>query len=254
MSLSVSASAAELQTSFCTLPAAFSQLSSLTVLTLRRYIHHIEPHALLHLTSLRFLALVENPTKDARDADWIYYLPPTLPRLVVTGNDFIRGGIDYGSRTQVQPLSIVPCIFRLNNITRIVFQHLQGFPPIEWNEKLYSMGLNSLRCLELSLCGLEVVPEALVGLSTLDSLCLGGNKLETLPVGPYLKNLKKLILVNNNFSSLPVEALNAATALTCLAIGGNPLTWPAAEAEVVNRIMVFTRWNPYVKWWDNPWF
>jgi Leucine-rich repeat (LRR) protein len=99
-------------------------------------------------------------------------------------------------------------------------------------------GLTCLRGLDLSACGLRRVPDAILGLSSLTNLCLRSNRLKGLPVGPYLHNLTVLVLVNNKFACVPLEAVQAATGLTCLSMGGNPLELTAAEAEAVKLIKV----------------
>jgi Leucine-rich repeat (LRR) protein len=97
-----------------------------------------------------------------------------------------------------------------------------------------------------------VVPNAVLGLSRLRWLCLGGNHLERLPVGRYLETLERLVLVDNRFSDVPVEALSLATALTCLTMGGNPSSWTAPEAEFVKRIPTFHR--THQDKWRGPWW
>jgi Leucine-rich repeat (LRR) protein len=68
---------------------------------------------------------------------------------------------------------------------------------------------------------------------------LGNNKLKELPVGGYLKHLEDFILPDNRFSSVPVDALTAATALTRLTMAGNPLVRTAAQADAVKRLDMF---------------
>jgi hypothetical protein len=225
--------------SFCTLPEALSRLSALTSLSLEMYFHHVETRALLHLTSLQRLALVENPVRDPTKAAWARHLPSSIRGLTMTGNSWMSGGIDYGKGRRFRPIRSVPWISGLTQVTRVSFQLLRGFTPREWGDNLRFTGLTQLHTLELSACGLREVPDAVVGLSGLRCLCLGGNKLEKLPMGKFLQELEMLILVDNRFSTVPLEAVAAATCLTCLTMGGNPLAWTAAQAEAVKHIKKF---------------
>lgn len=101
-------------------------------------------------------------------------------------------------------------------------------------------GLSGLRSLELSAIGLSKVSDAIAGLSSLHWLCLGSNLLEVLPAGQYLHHLESLVLVDNKFSSVPVEPVAVTTALTHLAMGGNPLLWTSAQEAAVKHIKSFT--------------
>jgi Leucine-rich repeat (LRR) protein len=226
--------------SFCTLPEAFSRLSALTSLVLERYFLAVETRALLHLPSLQRLALVENPLRDPTKVSWVRHLPSSLRNLEVTGNSWMSAGIDYGKGRRAWPIRTVPWISGLSHITRVSFQLLRGFTPCEWGDNLRFAGLTELRTLELSACGLREVPDAVVSLSRLRCLCLGGNKLEQLPMGQYLQKIEDLILVDNKFSTLPLEAVAAATSLTRLTMGGNPLAWTAAQAGAVSHLKKFT--------------
>jgi hypothetical protein len=80
-----------------------------------------------------------------------------------------------------------------------------------------------------------------MGLSSLRWLCLGGNRLRSLPVGRYLGQLVNLVVVDNRFCSVPLEVVAAATALTRLHMGGNPLVWTASQAEGVKHLLRFER-------------
>ncbi len=223
------------QTSLCTLPNELSRLSALITLSLWRYCNHLEPHSLLHLTRLRLLSLYDNPAKDPADAEWVHNLPSSLKHLTVSGHLPAVGR----PRTGGRPGGTVPCITGLSQLEKVSFRYLQGFRVAEWNATSCLAGLSCLRGLDLSACGLRRVPDAIVGFSSLTNLCLRSNRLKGLPVGPYLHYLKELILVDNKFHSVPLEAVQAAPALTCLSMGGNPLVVTAAEAEAVKHIKVF---------------
>jgi hypothetical protein len=206
-----------------------------------RYFDHVETCALQHLTSLRELELIENPTRDPSSADWVLCLPPSLIFLTVSGDASISGGISYAQRRRVQPLRTVPRILGLDRLVLLCFRGLRGFRVSEWNATSCLMGLSNLQSLEMSMCGLLYVPQAVVGLSGLRRLCLGGNKIESLPLGRYLHIIDTLLLVDNMFSNVPLEALSAATTLTCLTMGGNPLAWTHVQEEFVKRIKRFDR-------------
>jgi Leucine-rich repeat (LRR) protein len=220
-------------TSFCSLPEQLSQLSGLTRLSLVRYHDNVDTQALLHLTSLVHLHLGENPIRD-RGADWVYHMPASVTHLKVTGDiSMVAGRAAY---PRASPMRGVPCITGLRQLERVSFQYLIGFRESEWDRRSCLAGLSRLRGLEISACGLRKFPEAILDLSSLRSLCLGNNELKDLPVGEYLKHLEELILADNKFSSVPVDALTAATALTRLTMPGNPLVWNAAQAEAVKRL------------------
>jgi Leucine-rich repeat (LRR) protein len=223
-------------TSYCSLPEGISRLSALTQLFLDRYHDHVDTRALLHLTSLVHLHLGENPIRN-HGADWVHNLPTSLTDLKVTGNVTTSTGRPiYPKAGHVRG---VPCITGLGQLETVSFQYLVGFRECEWNQRSCLAQLSGLRALEISGCGLTKVPEAVIGLSSLHSLCFGNNKLKKLPVGEYLKHLEDLILPDNRFSSVPLDALAAATALTHLKMVGNPLVWTAAQAEAVEHLERF---------------
>jgi hypothetical protein len=223
------------RTSFCTVPNGLSQLSTLHSLSLGRYCNHIEAEALLHLTGLQRLYMYDNPAKDPADAEWLHHLPSSLKHLTVSGAFPIVGKPPRGAR----PVETVPCITGLSQLEKVSLRYLKGFRIGEWNAASCLAGLSCLRDLDLSACGVRQVPVAIVGLQSLTKLCLRSNRLQVLPVGPYLQHLKELNLVDNKFACVPLEAVQAATALTCLSMGGNPLVLTAAEAEAVKHIKVF---------------
>jgi Leucine-rich repeat (LRR) protein len=223
-------------TSFCSLPEGFSRLSALTRLFLDRFHDHVDTRALLYLTLPTHLFLGENPIK-GRAADWEHNLPTSLRRLEVTGDtSMVAGRTIY---TKARHMRGVPCITGLMELERVRFQYLVGFREWEWDRRSCLAGLSRLRGIEISACGLRKFPDAIIGLSSLTSLCLGNNKLKKAPVGEYLKQLEELILPDNRFSSVPVDALTAATALTRLTMAGNPLVWTAAQADAVKRLDMF---------------
>jgi Leucine-rich repeat (LRR) protein len=201
----------------------------------------METRALLQLSALRQLILSENPTMDRTAADWIYNLPTSLDALSVTGNSDMTGGIVYGRRRRLRHVRSVPCITQLTRLTWLSFQLLRGLRPVEWNQTTCLGGLRNLTHLEISACGLKGVPDAVVGLSSLRWLCLGGNRLRSLPVGTYLGKLINLVLVDNKFCSVPLEAVAAATVLTRLHMGGNPLVWTPPQEEGVKHLLRFER-------------
>jgi hypothetical protein len=223
--------------SYCSLPATFSRLSALTWLSLERYCDNVETHALLHLTALKYLSFVENPTCAASNADWIHHLPPSLAGLeVISRNNLHEWLIHYVIGREAPLLRTVPCITRLTQLTYLSCTLLKGFRAGEWTDKLSFAGLTDLRSLDLYNCRLKVVPDAILGLSGLRWLSLESNRLKLLPVGPYLAHLENLSLAGNEFSSVPAEALVAATALTSLCLEGNPLAWAADQQEAVEHI------------------
>jgi Leucine-rich repeat (LRR) protein len=130
----------------------------------------------------------------------------------------------------------VPCITGLSQLESVSFQYLGGFRACEWTGRSCLALLTGLRYLDMSACGLRAVPVAMLGLSSLQLLCLGSNKLVELPVGEYLQRLTTLMLPNNRFPNVPVEALAAATALRHLTMAGNPLVWTSAQAEAVKHL------------------
>jgi Leucine-rich repeat (LRR) protein len=223
-------------TSFCSLPEGLSRLSALTLLFLVRFHNDVDTRALLHLTLLTHLYLGENPIKDGA-ADWQHNLPTSLKRLEVKGDTSMVAGRSLYPKAR--RMWGVPCITGLRELERVRFQYLVGFREWEWAHRSCLAGLSRLRGIEMSACGLRKLPEAILGLSSLQSLCLGNNKLKELPVGEYLKHLEDLILPDNRFPSVPVDALTVATALTRLTMAGNPLVWTAAQAEAVKRLDLF---------------
>jgi Leucine-rich repeat (LRR) protein len=223
--------------SFCSLPATLSRLSALTMLSLERYCDNVQTHALLHLTALKYLSLVENPTRATSNAAWIHNLPPSLAGLeVVSRSNLDPWLIHYVVDRDAPLLRTVPCITRLTHLTYLSCTLLKGFGAGEWVDKSSFAGLTDLRSLDLYNCRLKVVPGAVLGLSGLRCLSLDSNRFKALPLGPYLGHLETLSLAGNQFSILPAEALIAATALTSLLIEGNPLAWTADQEEAVAHI------------------
>jgi len=91
----------------------------------------------------------------------------------------------------------------------------------------------SLRALTLRNCQILEITDSISLLTTLDSLVLTENQLETLPHAfSKLKNLKTLSLSGNNFKKLPVEILEI-TNLEKLSIGNNLIN---TIPEDINRL------------------
>jgi hypothetical protein len=215
---------------FCTLPAKLSRLSALTWLSLERYCHDIDETAFLHLTSLQYLSLVENPV--AFGAAWVHQLPPSLAGLELVSRIYGPGFPDH-----YDPIDrSAPCITALTQLTYLSCTLQTGCRSEEWDVEASFAELANLRHLDLQNCGVGEVPKAVIGLPGLRWLCLDYNRLTKLPVGPYLHQLKTLSIAHNDFTELPFEALAAATALTCLMIQTNPLAWAADELRSVEHI------------------
>lgn len=227
-------------TSFCSLPGGLSQLSALTSLSLVRYFDCVDAQALVHLTCLEHLYLAENPIMKSADGDWVYNLPTSLKNLVVSGDSSMVGGRARAAVKRGLFGRTVPCITGLSQLSSVCFQHIGTFRTQEWIDVSCLARLSGLRALELSACGLGRVPYAITSMSSLRWLCLGSNGLKMLPAGQYLQHLESLILVDNKFSSVPLEAVAAATALTHLAMAGNPLLWTPAQEAAVKYIRSFT--------------
>ncbi len=199
----------------------------------------METRALLHLTCLRSLTLLKNPIRDPMRADWLLHFPSSVEYLYMRGDGPMQES--HAAPTGwVQPIRSVPRISGLDRISRISFESLTGFHLSEWDNMSCFTRLGKLSSLSMSACGLEILPNAIVGLPSLRRLFLRGNKLDRMPMGPYLHKLEKLVIRDNNFSSVPMEVVGAATALTCLSMGANPVAWTAAEVEFVKRIKTFT--------------
>jgi hypothetical protein len=135
---------------------------------------------------------------------------------------------------------VVPCITDLTGLYWVSLTYLTGFRVHEWGLSRLA-GLSHLRVLEIAACALNWLPAAIAGLSGLTWLGLRSNKLKVLPAGQYLHQLQVLDIVDNKFSTLPMEAIRAATALTRLAVEGNPLVWTPAQEEAVKHIRVVER-------------
>ncbi len=227
-------------TSFCSLPSSFSRLSALTSLSFEGYYDHVDSQALRHLTTLQDLYLAENPTKSLADEIWVHHLPPSLDTLTVSGDSSLLGGVAMGLNKRTRPVFTVPCITGLTGLSWLSFQFVRGLRPSEWDSMFCLEGLSRLVVLGLARCGLTEVPAAVLGLPCLQSLCLASNRLEHLPEGPYLRHLGNLVLVKNKFSTVPLEAIAAATALTRLLMGQNPLVWTPAQGRAIKHIKYFT--------------
>jgi Leucine-rich repeat (LRR) protein len=225
------------RTSFCSLPAALSQLSALTRLSLQRYCDHVHKHALLHLTALKLLSLAENPTEATAGVAWLYNLPRSLKGLEVISREYELGGP--ALRQMIQDPDnhrTAPCVRHLSQLTYLSFSTIKGMRAAGWQEPGMLVRVTNLCVLDLYGCRIRQVPEAILNLSTLQWLALELNTLKILPVAPYLHNLKSLSLASNRFSKLPFQALNAATALTCLSLEDNYLRWTVEERAAVAHI------------------
>ncbi|KAL4858951.1 Volume-regulated anion channel subunit [Chlorella vulgaris] len=89
--------------------------------------------------------------------------------------------------------------------------------------------LQRLRVLRLEYCQLDAIPPAVQALTQLTSLSLEGNRITSLPQGPYLSGLVRLSLANNACTEVP-HGLSGCSSLRELSLADNPLLQIGREA------------------------
>jgi Leucine-rich repeat (LRR) protein len=131
------------------------------------------------------------------------------------------------------------CVDRSGDITHL---SLSGNPIIDVPPVLSS--LENLRVLRLYRCALEIIPEPIYDLRTLEALYLSGNKISTLPVDlSKLSHLRILALNDNGIRTLPAS-MQALSQVHTLGLQSNDLEDISTVALLPHLARLYVGKNP----------
>ena len=96
----------------------------------------------------------------------------------------------------------------------------------------------NLKALTLKHCRLSDIPQALMNMTCLSSLCLHGNMLKEVPPGPYLEQLTHLDIGANKLGPIPSALAN------CCSLQRLVCNWPVDDencwdAKTLKRMLLY---------------